>query len=83
MDPVKPLLKGSYSSEREIDVHPAGHGGTGLAPTISSFISSPTLPPKGGEGVNPLHTFRVGGRVGELIKLEMVGAKPVPPCPAG
>ena len=57
-----------YSSEWEIDVYPAGHGGTGLSPSISSFISSPALPPKGGEGVNPLHAFRLWGDGGGAYK---------------
>ena len=55
-----------YSSEREIDVYPAGHGGTSSPPSISSFTSCPPLPPKGGEGVNPLSAFRVGGKGGSL-----------------
>ena len=42
-----------YSDERKIDVYPAGHGGTGFSQSISSFISSPTLPPKVGEGITP------------------------------
>ena len=35
----------SYGSERETEVYPAWHGGTGLLPSISSLISSPESKP--------------------------------------
>ena len=72
-----------YSSEREIDVYPAGLGGTCSPPCISSFTSCSPLPPnpKGREGVYPLSPFR--GEGGQLVKLEIDGEELVPPCPAG
>ena len=72
-----------YSSEREIEVPPAGHGGTGLAPSISSFTSSPPFPPtlKAERGFTP--SPPLGGRGGQLVKLEIDGGELVPPCPAG
>ena len=56
------------SSEREIDVYSAGHGGMGLSPCICSFIGSPALPPNAAAwAFTPSPS--VGEGAGELIKI--------------
>ena len=74
-----------HSSERDIDVYPAGHGGTSSPPSISSFTSCPPLPPlslKAERGFTPSPPLGWRGG-GQLVKLEIDGGELVPPCPAG
>ena len=46
-----------------------------LSSKFLNFVSSPTLPPKGGEGASPLPACRVRGRVGGAYKVKKLAAR--------